>query len=91
MNYSDLVNGLFELVGAAALGVNVWTLWKHKELKGVHWSPVVFYTVWGAFNLFFYPANGLWLSFLGGIAVVLVNIAWLALLLQITLKGRRNP
>lgn len=88
MNYSDLLNGLFEMVGAAALGMNVRSLWIHREIKGVHWAPVVFYTVWGLFNLFFYPANGLWISFYGGIAVMLVNVAWLALLIRFRREGR---
>lgn len=79
MNWSDLLNGCFELIGACALGVNVRRLWIDRELKGVHWSPVVFYTVWGLFNLAFYPYNGLIWSFYGGIAVVIVNSVWLYL------------
>lgn len=61
------------------IGMNVKQILKDKKLKGVHWGPTVFFTSWGFFNLYFYPANNLWFSFAGGTAIVATNITWLYL------------
>lgn len=79
MNISDLFNGLFEATGAAMVGMNVRQIVKDKQLKGVHWGPTVFFTSWGLFNLYFYPANKLWFSFAGGVGIVAINATWLYL------------
>ena len=75
----DLINGLFEFVGAAALALNVWKLYQDKESKGVHWLSTGFFTTWGFWNLFFYPSLGQMWSFAGAVAIVLVNVVWLIL------------
>lgn len=73
----DLINGLFELGGAAFLLLNVRRMYRDKELRGVHWSPAFFFTTWGLWNLFYYPHLDQWWSFAGGLAIVSVNAAWL--------------
>lgn len=79
----DLFNGLFELGGACFLSLNLSALWKHREIKGVHWAPTVFFQAWGVFNLWFYPSQGLWWSMAGGCAIVTINTAWLGTLLYL--------
>ena len=75
----DIVNGCFELGGAAISALSVRELWKARgNFRGVHWGPFVFFTLFAAWNLFFYPVNGLWWSFVGGVALASVNVAWLA-------------
>jgi hypothetical protein len=78
----DLINGLFEGVGAALLWLNVRQLLRDKQVKGVHWGPVVFYVLWGCWNLVYYPALQQRASFVGGIGVMLANAVWLCLLLR---------
>lgn len=34
------------------------------------------FTVWGVWNLAYYPALGQWLSFVGGVVLVAGNLAW---------------
>lgn len=82
----DLVNGLFEFAGAAFNGINVWRIYKDKKLAGVSWIPSTFFTSWGVWNLYYYPALDQWWSFGGGCAIVLMNTAWVFL----ALKYRRN-
>lgn len=77
----DLINGLFELGGAALLTLNIRALVRDRALSGVHWAPTVFFAAWGLWNLFYYPHLGQWLSFAGGVAVVAVNLVWLGLVL----------
>lgn len=77
--WPDLVNGGFELLGALFILLNVRALIRDKEIRGVHWGPTVFFTSWGFWNLFYYPALDQWLSFTGGLAIVAANVWWLGL------------
>jgi len=78
----DLINGLFELVGSYFTWMNAWTLFKQKEIKGVYWPTTVFFTVWGLWNLYYYPALGQSFSFYAGIILVLGNIVWVGLVMH---------
>ena len=76
---NDLVNGLLELFGALLLLGNCRLLLLHKRVQGVSVTPTAFFLVWGIWNLYFYPTQGLWLSFLGGLCLVCVNLTWVGL------------
>jgi hypothetical protein len=75
----DLINGLFELAGAIALGANVLKLLRDRQVRGVHWASTVFFTSWGFWNLIYYPTLGQWFSLAGGACIVIVNMIWLLL------------
>lgn len=75
----DHINALFEAGAACWLCLNVRQLWRDKKLSGVHLLPTVWFNVWGAWNLYYYDAIGQPLSWLAGIAVFLVNSAWVLL------------
>ncbi len=76
---SDLVNGLLELFGAILLLGNCRLLIRHKRVQGVSMTPTAFFSAWGIWNLYFYPAQGLWLSFFGGVCLACVNLVWVGL------------
>ena len=78
-NSSDWVNGTFESIGGIFLWYNVWRLSCDKKVKGVSVGSTAFFTLWSWWNLYFYPHNDLWLSFLGGLLIVSANTAWVAL------------
>jgi hypothetical protein len=84
----DLINGAFEAFGAAMLALNVKRLWRDRVIAGVHWAPTIFFTAWGAWNLYYYPSLNQWASFAGGCAIVTMNAAWLGSLYII---ARRTP
>lgn len=86
MTTPDLVNGLFEFIGSIMLWKNVYQLNKDKQVRGVHWGPTGFFWVWGLWNLYFYPHLNQWLSFTGGLSIVLANGVWLAQMI----KYRKN-
>lgn len=75
----DAINGAFELVGSITLWLNVLALYRAKQVRGVHYAGAAFFTCWGVWNLYFYPALGQWLSFAGGISVAAANATWLTL------------
>lgn len=79
MNTPDLVNGLFESGGAYCAWRNFFQLKKDLAIKGVYWPIYFFYSVWGLWNLVYYPVLGQWFSFLAGAVLVSGNIAWLSL------------
>ncbi len=80
MDFPDLTNGLFEAVGALAIFGNVWRLSKDKAVSGVSVVTMVFFTLWGYWNLYYYPHLDQWASFAGGIGIVIGNTIWVAML-----------
>lgn len=80
MTVPDTINGGFELSGAVFQLLNVRALLRDRCISGVSWVPVVMFTAWGLWNLFYYPHLGQWLSFWGGVALVMVNVTWVVLL-----------
>ena len=82
MNYSDLLNGIFELVGALFVIPSVKDLLKKKKVAGINWKTTGFFTLWGLWNILFYTLNGLIFSFIGGLVLAAVNIFWLTLLIK---------
>lgn len=83
----DLINGLFEALGAIFTWRNAWALYREREIRGVYWPATFFFTAWGFWNLAYYPSLGQWASFAGGVALVAGNIVWCVL----ALRTRRAP
>lgn len=86
IHISDLINGLFELLGGFALWQNVTRIKRDKQCRGVNWQVTMFFFIWGLWNLFYYPSLSQWLSFLGGLNIVAANAFWL----YYAVKYRRN-
>lgn len=87
MHWNDTINGLFELIGAFFTWRNYFQLRKDRNLKGIWWPLIAFMTLWGVWNLAYYPSLGQWFSFVGGIALVLGNALWV----NLALKYHDNP
>jgi len=75
----DLVNGGFEFVSSAFLWNNVRVLVKDKEVRGYSIVTVVVFSLWGFWNLYYYPFLHQTLSFVAGISVVAANTVWVVL------------
>lgn len=73
----DIINGSFELLGTPFVLLSIFKLAKEKKVCGISWAMVGFFTVWGLWNLFYYPHLGQWASFCGGIALAIANIIYL--------------
>jgi hypothetical protein len=76
---NDLINGCIELLGALLLVGNCRLLYSHKAVQGVSVLTTAFFTLWGIWNLYFYPANNLWLSFVGGLCLASANLTWVVM------------
>lgn len=79
---ADAINGLFEFIGGAFLLLNCRQMYRDKHVAGVSIWPFLFYSVWGFWNLYFYPHVGAMWSFYGGLFVVVVNTIWVAMALH---------
>jgi hypothetical protein len=77
MTLPDLINGIFECSGGFFIALSIRRLHRDKKVRGVAWQPVAFFTTWGLWNLYFYPALDQWLSFAGGVLLVATNAVWL--------------
>lgn len=75
----DQVNAFFEALGAIATWSNVRALYTDGSALGVNWWTFCFYSMWGMWNCYFYPALGQWWSFWAGIVLVAGNLAWIGL------------
>ena len=76
MQPNDLVNGSFEFIGGIAGWVNVVKLYRDKKVRGLYWPAMFFFTVWGFWNVYYYPTLDQYASFAGGIFMSLANVGW---------------
>lgn len=86
----DFVNGLFEFGGAIALIVSVFKLLRDREVRGIAWSSIAFFAVWGLWNLAYYPYLHQWFSLAGGSALVAANLLYVVLLVRFTLRPEQR-
>ena len=84
----DAVNGAFELIGAPFIALSILKLVREKEVHGVSWVHVGYFTLWGYWNLYYYPFLEQWWSLCGTIGVTLVNTIWLILLIYYYRRGK---
>lgn len=84
--HADQFNAAISLIGSGFLWANVYSLYKEKEVKGVHWGSVAFFTALGFWNLFFYSTLNQWSSMIAGVSGVVANIVWLAMALWLHFK-----
>lgn len=80
MSFPDTFNGSLECVCAVMLALDVRALMRAKMAKGVSILARMFFWGWSIWNLWWYPHLGQWFSFVGAVAVMLPQSAWIYLL-----------
>lgn len=78
----DTINAVFEFGGACLLLLNVRRLWLDKRLAGVAIAPTAWYSLWGAWNLYYYFHLNQIASWVAGMLVVVMNSGWVALAIR---------
>lgn len=86
----DLINGSFELLSGLMQIANIRNLARDKEVKGVSLYPFLLFTLWGIWNLYYYPCLGQTLSFIGGLVIVSTNFIWMILVLYYKRFNKKN-
>lgn len=84
MQVADLVNGVFEGGGSLLIWLNIRRRLKDKKVEGVSLIPTAFWTIWGYWNLYYYPSLHQWLSFAGGLGMVWGNTVWIVFAIYYT-------
>lgn len=79
---ADFINGAFELLAGFFVLNHCRVLHAHKQSRGVALSSVAFFTCWGLWNLYYYPALNQPLSFYGGLFVCAANALYLGMMLS---------
>lgn len=82
----DIINSLFEFIGAGTFILNIRTILRDKSVKGVSWGFVVFFTIWNAWDLFYYPSLNQYISFIASFFMLAANLIWIGL----AIKYRKN-
>jgi hypothetical protein len=74
-------------IGAALFGLlNIRAIRKSRSVTGVHWLPTAYFSAWGVYNLWFYAALDLPMSWWAGIGMCAVNLTWLCHLCYYSLR-----
>ena len=90
MSIPDLINGCFELFAGFFILLHCKRLYKDKKARGVSLTAVIFFTLWGFWNLFYYPYLNQWLSFFGGMSIAIINSTWVVMLIYYICKEKNK-
>lgn len=58
---------------------NVFRIMRDKSVRGTHWQSMIFWSVWGWWNIAYYATIGHWLSLTATSGLVLANCVWVVL------------
>ena len=90
MTVADTINACFEGGMALTYSLSIRRLLRDKKVRGYHVGVNVFATMWGFWNLYYYPHLGQWLSFSAGAALVCANVLYTGLTLWYLRLERRT-
>ncbi len=79
-HWPDLINGLFEGLAGLMVLNHCRVLYADKSSRGVSIVSSFFFTIWGLWNLYYYPTLNQPLSFFGGMFVVAANIVYVSMM-----------
>lgn len=78
----DLINAFFELFGGFMVFNHCRVLYEQKVVSGISLLSVAFFTLWGFWNIYYYPSLNQQLSFYCGILVAVANMTYLSMLMH---------
>lgn len=78
----DTLNALFEVSAGFFILFSILRLHREKSAAGVSVVTIVFFSVWGYWNLLYYPSVGHWWSFTGAAGVALANTVYALMILR---------
>lgn len=76
----DLVNGLFELGGAAVIASQIVVVLRDQRVEGVRWWMPFFFWCWTVWNIPYYASLGQWWSWAAAWLVVATHSVYAGLL-----------
>lgn len=88
MDRLDIINGVFEFFSGMMVWLNVKDLLRDKTIKGINPYTTIVFTLWGLFNLGYYPHLHQWFSFFGGLVIVVGNTTWIYFMFKYTKRNK---
>lgn len=86
----DAINAFFELGGAAAICLTIRKTYRAKTAKEVSIPHLLFFLLWGGWNAsVYYWGLGQWMSWAGGVAIMIANAVLVYLLALYTWRERK--
>lgn len=82
----DEVNSIFEMGSAMLLTLNVTRLLKDRKVTGASIIPTAWFSIWGAWNLYYYDEHQQPRSRAAGLLVFIVNTVWVGLVVYYSRK-----
>lgn len=80
--WPDIINGTFEALASLMVLNHCRVLLKDRTVAGVSIASTIFFTLWGIWNIWYYPQLGQFWSMVGGVLVTLANLIYVALLIK---------
>lgn len=89
--WPDIINGTFEGLAGLMVLNHCRVLVNDRRVAGVSIASTIFFTLWGVWNLYYYPQLGQFWSLVGGVFVVLANVFYVALLIRFSTADLDQP
>ena len=78
----DVGNALIETVGGLFIWLSVKKILHDREVKGFSIFPMLFFTSWGIWNLWYYQHVGQWISGYAAFMPALANATYIFLMVK---------
>ena len=86
----DLINSIFEFSAGAFISLHCYATIKSKTARGVSVVAIVFFVIWGGWNLYYYPYLNQLFSFVGSIFALTDNAIWIILIIYYKYKNNES-
>ena len=90
MSIQDFINGSFESLGSWFILTSIVKLYKDKKVRGVSYFHIGFFSLWGLWNLYYYPYLSQWFSFVGGCGIAITNSIYTGLLIYYSIHDKEK-
>lgn len=84
---SDRINSAFELAGGFFTILHIVRVLHDRSVAGVSITTVVFFTLWGFWNLYYYKSIQQRWSLVASYFITAMNTVWVILLIYYNMKG----
>ena len=88
--WQDLINGSFELMGGFFVALHCLKLYRDKKVRGVSFIASGYFTLWGFWNMYYYPFLRQWASLIGGLLIVAMNTLWIGMMFYYLRKEKHD-
>lgn len=85
---NDVINAIFSFLSGIFLWYNCWKLYKDKQVCGVSISCQALFTLWGFWNLYYWPSLNQWVTWYASIFSTTANLVWVWMAIYYTRKKK---